>query len=719
MTGVTVTAGAIKVIAGTGVYGSGTLGQSGVNTTLNEPRGLAFNSATGDLFIAEYYNHRILKLDSAGLISHFAGVVNGSNTDGLARTSAKCNYPNEISLDAADDKLFVSCYGNNGASDGTIKYFKLSADEGYSLVRFGTNVEGLLGYVNPARTRRMYSLVKHPGKKIIYGADLERCEVMAFSYGDTESYYGGDLVLPANEMIRLTQNDGCGNNTNRLWNDAAGSIRAYSIALKMNGASLEGWFLSNNNDRRILFLNNTNASITLGGRTVAAKSYNNIFGDGSADYSRVKPAYTSSYLNSPLGIYASATTLYIGDRSNYKIGTLDISTTNGDVGDLIGSVKKGDYNGETPALLNSVQLNAPRSLSYNSTDNSIYFNDDLNYRIRKINLTTGLLSTVVGRGASGAVNTPIESNASVYMRNQRGLQVDGVNELVFYTDTETNNDSTSRTCVARVSNYGTSSKSVYGQTINSGQTNTIAGNYANGCSTWQGAYENTDATQVRLYEPWGIVSLDDLSALYISGNNSHCINKVNSSGLITTSIGSCNNAADISGAFATARLNNPGQLILDSDPALRAAGNFFVVDRTFTTNSFVKYANFSGATVRVAGIDIPDGHIVKIFSTLNYVSSVSSFENQICYSQGATSDADNYAQNVTCINRSTGITSFRVGSSAASAVKGKVQELTSDEGITGTSVTLAQPLGLTFDSEGNLYISNYANYTIKKVMKWW
>ncbi|WP_372655004.1 hypothetical protein [Halobacteriovorax sp.] len=714
-----VPSGALQVIVGTGGRGSGTDGQTGRNFPLYDPKGMAFDSTTGDLYIAEYSNHRITKVTTSGVASYFAGQYNGSNANEVTRKGARCRNPNNLVLDKDDDKLFVTCYGNSSSGQGTIKYYKLSEDKGYTFVLKGTNTEGTTVLSGSARTRRMYSLIKHPGKKILYGADLERCEVMAFSYGDTESYFDGDVVLNSDTSKRLTRNDSCGNTINRAWNDGGGRLRTYSLALKMNGTALEGWFISNYNDRRVIFLNNLATDQTIGGRTVPGKMYNNVFGDGNADYSRVKPAFTSTYVNGPFGVYVDNSTLFVADRLNYTIGTLELTETNGDVGDLFVSSSHGGYDGEIDKNLNEVKINRPGSMSFNSSDNSIYFNDNGNYRIRKIDLTTGILSSVVGRGQSGVANTNPESISQVYTRNLGGLQSMPDDNLIFYTDFETNNDTSDRTCVARVANISGETKTVFGQTINDQKVSTVAGNYTFGCSTWQSSYENNDSTQARLYEPRGVVVTEDLSKLYVANNNSHCIQEVDSSGLITSKIGICNSNGDVSGDFATAKLNYPGNITLDSEATVRSDGNMFITERVLTTNSAIKYANLSSSTMTVAGVDIEPGQVQKVVSSINYLSDVVTFEDQICYSQGRNGDGDNYENSVTCISRTTGIPTIRIGKSSASTVKGKLPDLNEYEGLPATSITIAEPTGLTFDNEGNLYISIYTNNTILMVKKWW
>ena len=81
--------GDISTVAGTGTAGFG--GDSGPATSakLNFPRAVAVDSY-GNLFIADWGNHRIRKVDTSGIISTVAGNgTAGFSGDGVAATSTR------------------------------------------------------------------------------------------------------------------------------------------------------------------------------------------------------------------------------------------------------------------------------------------------------------------------------------------------------------------------------------------------------------------------------------------------------------------------------------------------------------------------------------------------------------------------------------------------------------------------------------------------------
>ena len=92
------TNGIINRIAGVGIRGySGDNGPA-LAAELNEPYGLAADSA-GNLYIADSANNRIRKVDSSGQISTIAGTgVAGYSGDGGKAVSAQINYPTRLAL---------------------------------------------------------------------------------------------------------------------------------------------------------------------------------------------------------------------------------------------------------------------------------------------------------------------------------------------------------------------------------------------------------------------------------------------------------------------------------------------------------------------------------------------------------------------------------------------------------------------------------------------
>ncbi len=89
---------------------TGYMDGTGTNAQFLNPVGTAIDSH-GNIFIADYDNHRIRKITPAGVVTTFAGSGTVGSTDGVG-TNAQFNKPYKIAIDASDN-LYVTDYSNN------------------------------------------------------------------------------------------------------------------------------------------------------------------------------------------------------------------------------------------------------------------------------------------------------------------------------------------------------------------------------------------------------------------------------------------------------------------------------------------------------------------------------------------------------------------------------------------------------------------------------
>jgi NHL repeat len=107
--------GTIRRIAGTGIAGLGYAGPSGFPATLgslDHPQDVAVN-AQGDVFIADTYNNRVVKVTPQGQVVAVAGDgVAGYSGDGGLGAFAELNEPTGLALDAQGN-LYIADSANN------------------------------------------------------------------------------------------------------------------------------------------------------------------------------------------------------------------------------------------------------------------------------------------------------------------------------------------------------------------------------------------------------------------------------------------------------------------------------------------------------------------------------------------------------------------------------------------------------------------------------
>ena len=104
--------GIITTVAGNGTLAYSGDGGFGTNASLRYPYGLAADTA-GNLFIADRGNNRIRKVSSAGVITTVAGNGNaGSSGDGGVATNASLSSPAGVCLDITGNLYIADSAGN-------------------------------------------------------------------------------------------------------------------------------------------------------------------------------------------------------------------------------------------------------------------------------------------------------------------------------------------------------------------------------------------------------------------------------------------------------------------------------------------------------------------------------------------------------------------------------------------------------------------------------
>jgi hypothetical protein len=105
------TSGIINLYAGNGTAGFSGDGGQATAAELNTPVGLAIDGAN-NLYITDYTNYRIRKVDNTGIMSTFAGTgTNGFSGDGGQATAAKISNCQGLCLDGVGN-VYIADYAN-------------------------------------------------------------------------------------------------------------------------------------------------------------------------------------------------------------------------------------------------------------------------------------------------------------------------------------------------------------------------------------------------------------------------------------------------------------------------------------------------------------------------------------------------------------------------------------------------------------------------------
>ncbi len=231
-----------------------------------------------------------------------------------------------------------------------------------------------------------------------------------------------------------------------------------------------------------------------------------VAGDGTAGYSGDSGPATSAELNFPDGVAIDSNgNLFIGDAKNNRIRELTIA--NGVIATVAGDGPAG-YSGDG-GIATSAELNFP-SRPFIDPVGNIYIADYGNNRIRKVDATTGIITTIAGNGTAGfsgdggaAINAELNGPLSVALDSSGTLYIADVNNERI-----------------RAVNTTASAITVLGITIQPGQIETVVGTGAVGY-----AGDNGLATSAQINFPTGL-TIDSQGDLIFADAHNNVVRKV-------------------------------------------------------------------------------------------------------------------------------------------------------------------------------------------------
>ena len=274
-------------------------------------------------------------------------------------------------------------------------------------------------------------------------------------------------------------------------------------------------------------------------------------------------AGTAADFNLPVGITSDGSSLYIADCNNNQIRKIDIAT--GIVSTVAGTGELGSTD-DGPGTL--ARFNNPRGIT---TDGTWLYVTEMVGNIRKVRISTGMVSTM-------ATSTKLSSPTGITIAGSNLYVTDSVDHII--------------------------QKIV----ISSGAVTTLAGSTA--------GWADGNGTAAKFNQPVGITT--DGSQLFVNDFGNSTIRQIDiASRVVTTLAGSPGLTGRDNGSGATARFTNPAMGIA-------------------TDGTHLYVADSGNHTIRT--IDISSGAVTTLAGSTAGFSDGSGAKAQFRYPEGITSD---------------------------------------------------------------------------------
>jgi sugar lactone lactonase YvrE len=408
--------GIIETIAGTGEAGYNGDGIPAAQAQLSRPEFAVFGP-DGDLFIADSYNNRVRRIDhKTGLISTVAGTgERGFSGDGGPAIAAELHFPEGIAVDAQGN-LFISDTVNRRIRrvDARTKIIATYAGTG----AVGVNEEGIpalqakflrLARIAIDRNNNLY-VADSPSHRILV-IDPKTRLVRTFA-GTATSGFSGDGGLATSASISYPEGIAVTDSGDLYFADV-GNHRVRKVAAKTGiistvaGTGEKGFQGDGEPAIHARLWSPGRVWVDHGGnlliadilsariRRVDAKTGIISTIVGTGDWGDGGPA-RNAILAVPGDVVYAAGKVYVADYGTRRVRCVDLSTG------LMSTIAGGGTRSEDGIPATQADLLLPEGIAVDQQRKALYIADSLANKIWKVDLSTGIIHTFAGGGKDGS-----------------------------------------------------------------------------------------------------------------------------------------------------------------------------------------------------------------------------------------------------------------------------------------------------------------------------